>query len=152
MWAVREAIDADLRAVARHMRAMDALEIFALTGNSPLDGLTRSVECTPGARTLVLDGDPAAIYGAAPVADGIGVPWLLGTNAIAESSRDFVAFSREEFPRLIEPYQYLENCVHRDNEASKRWLSWLGFTLEDPAPAGVAGELFHRFWMRKHHV
>ena len=43
----------------------------------------------------------------------------------------------------------LLNFVDNRNIKAQNWLRWLGFTLEEPEPHGVAGLPFRRFWMRK---
>jgi hypothetical protein len=49
--------------------------------------------------------------------------------------------------RMRAAYPQLENHVDARNRRALRWLGWLGFTIEAPAPWGVEGRPFHRFWM-----
>jgi len=46
-------------------------------------------------------------------------------------------------------YSHLENWVDARNTKAINWLRWLGFTVHDPVPFGVAGLPFHRFDMRR---
>jgi hypothetical protein len=55
-------------------------------------------------------------------------------------SQRYLALARAPFARL-------SNYVDARNHISRRWLAWLGFTLEPPAPYGVARLPFHKFHM-----
>jgi hypothetical protein len=38
--------------------------------------------------------------------------------------------------KMLTSFDVLVNYVADRNETSKRWLTWLGFTLEEPKPCG----------------
>jgi len=46
---------------------------------------------------------------------------------------------------MLAVYPRLVNHVDERNEASKRWLSWLGFELGEPEPHGPFGIPFRPF-------
>jgi len=50
--------------------------------------------------------------------------------------------------RQSEKFSLLYNYVDARNVKSIKWLRWLGFQLDEPAPYGVRGLPFHRFELR----
>lgn len=106
----------------------------------------RSVLCWTG----LVDGELAAIFGAAPVnmLAGIGSPWMLGTPVLDRHQRILVRRTPEYIGKMLKAFPHLVNYVHAKNTTSVRWLRRLGFTLHDAVPCGARGELFHPFEMR----
>jgi hypothetical protein len=80
---------------------------------------------------------------------GLGAPWLLGTDAVDRNYRQFLRRSLSWREQLSQRYDVLRNFVDDRNEVSKRWLEWMGFTLFDPIPVGVNGEMFRMFELRR---
>lgn len=140
--------------IAADVRPADRDEVMASHGLSPGRALDLSVRLSYRCWYVELDGEPLALVGVATqsLLSGTASPWLLGTTAIERNPMAFLRASRRLFPTLIQGTNYLENRVDARNEASIRWLAWLGFQLEPAEPWGVAGLPFHRFWMRTDHV
>lgn len=135
--------------VAAHMRQTDVDEVRSASGLEPLPALQRSVAVSAYVRTVLLEGQPVAIGGAAPHhGAGIGVPWLLGTDAFTARPRVAVEIGRAEVRRMLELYPTLHNFVAVGNAPSIRWLGWLGFRIHEPIPYGVEGKYFHPFLLR----
>ena len=140
--------------MAPNVRAADRLENEAASGR-PLDRvLQASLDLSTHAWAALLDGKPAAIWGAGPLSllNGKGSPWLIGTTAIEENPLVFLRLSRRYIVEIARVYQMLENHVDARNAKAIAWLAWLGFTIEGPSPYGVQQMPFHRFWMRSGHV
>ena len=112
-----------------------------------LDVLRFSIEVSPVSHAMLLDGKAIAIYGVGQLTESAGSPWLIGTTDIARIPGPFARFTREGFKEFAGPWRYLENYVDDRNEASKKWLAWLGFLFDEPAPYGVEGRPFRRFYM-----
>lgn len=74
-------------------------------------------------------------------------PWLIGTNALDAHRRYLVRLSSALFPRLRARFPNMRNYVDARNTQSIRWLARLGFEFGSPAPYGVAGLPFYRFWI-----
>lgn len=110
-----------------------------------------SIQHSRWAMTALVDGQPEVMFGVADlnILTGTGAPWLLGTDAVERHFRQFLRQSLQWRERLSAEYEVLMNFVHDENEVSKRWLSWLGFTLSDPFPMGKSGEAFRLFEMRR---
>lgn len=135
--------------VAAAMRQADRDEVWATSHSTPERALARGVANSTRVWVGLVDGEPACLFGVAPrsIVLGEGTPWLLGTEATVRYQRAFLAASRVCVDAMLAVYPRLVNYVDDRNEASKRWLLWLGFTLDEPAPYGVDGLMFRRFTM-----
>lgn len=96
----------------------------------------------------------ACIWGVCPVEglEGAGIPWLLGTKEMDRHPRLVMECGWQQLTLMQQRFNYLYNYVHASNKRSIRFLKWLGFRLEEPAPWGAAGEMFRRFSWSKVHV
>lgn len=137
--------------IAERMRPADVAEVLASSGKSPHEALMFSLTGSAQAWTAALDGQPEVMFGVADlnILTGLGAPWLLGTDAVERNYRQFLRRSLSWREQLSERYSVLRNFVDDRNEVSKRWLSWMGFTLFDPIPVGVNGEMFRMFELRR---
>lgn len=137
--------------IAARMRPADVAEVLASSGKSPHGGLMFSLTGSAQAWTAIIDGQPEVMFGVADlnVLTGLGAPWLLGTDAVERNYRQFLRRSLRWREQLSERYDVLRNFVDDRNEVSKRWLAWMGFTLFDPIPVGVNGEMFRMFELRR---
>ena len=124
----------DILHVCDNMRRADVTEIWALSRRSPLVAVMQSIKATD--RVWVAkapDGEPFSIFGTvAPVLGDTAVPWMIGTDRVAELSRGLMRVSRDYVRATLTLYPKLRNYVHDENEPSKRYLTALGFTLSDP--------------------
>jgi len=138
-------------AIAERMRAADAAEVMASSCRSPHDALMFSLTGSVQAWTATIDGAPEVMFGVADlnILTGLGAPWLLGTDAVDRNYRQFLRRSLSWREQLSQRYDVLRNFVDDRNEVSKRWLEWMGFTLFDPIPVGVNGEMFRMFELRR---
>lgn len=123
--------------IGMELRPIDQLEC-AMVGSpdSPTSIMTgifgsSSIYCKAGFNTKT--GLPDFIFGVAKV-DGqvaIGSPWLLATEDF-KITKTWLRLCKEEFfPEAEKTFPVLMNYVHKDNQESIRWLSWLGFTFYD---------------------
>lgn len=137
--------------IAERMRPADVAEVLASSGKSPYEALMFSLTGSAQAWTAALDGQPEVMFGVADlnILTGLGAPWLLGTDAVERNYRQFLRRSLSWREQLSERYDVLRNFVDDRNEVSKRWLAWMGFTLFDPIPVGVNGEMFRMFELRR---
>lgn len=131
------------------LRPRDYDEVEAATG----DVIGTLLLCQPMSDDPITlrdrNGELVAVYGVSPVSlmSDTGALWLLGTprmernaKAVFRDAQRYIAFVRERYPRIV-------NYVDARNGPSIRWLRRLGFTIDPPAPYGVAGLPFHRFHM-----
>jgi hypothetical protein len=95
-----------------------------------------------------VDGQPAAVFGTAPLNRATLSVWALGTKNMR---RVLPAISRHlidvHLPKMVEQgYRYMEARSHANHASAHRWLRWLGATvLGEPHPYGRNGELFLLF-------
>ncbi len=118
--------------VAKHMRQADKDECLA-GGLDPYLALVIGLNNSHLCITLVTpDGEPVAMLG---VRDskykGVGMVWMLGTDAIEKHSIKFLRGSKPVLDLLFEQtgYQALYNFSHSANTVHHKWLKWLGFTF-----------------------
>jgi hypothetical protein len=136
--------------VAAHMRGSDAAECMAACGMDPLTALSESVAVSAFTKTIVLGGEPAAIFGGADASHRVpgraGVAWLLGTDAISRHPKAFWQASKAGLAMLLVWSRRLYNYVDARNTTSLRWLERLGARIiRPPVPYGVEGRAFYRF-------
>lgn len=136
--------------LAAHIRARDAAEILASSGQNPAQALEQSLALSTRAWCALLNGRPAVMWGVGAgrgLLSSTGTPWLLATNSLYALARPFLRLSRRYTAIMHEDFPTLENYTHADNRAALRWLAWCGFNIADrPAPYGPFGEPFYRFW------
>jgi hypothetical protein len=147
---IATATRADLESLLPALRQADIDEIRAASGLTPEAALKRSFALST--HVWVAREDRAAVialWGVGPLSlsAGKGCPWLLASAHFDHCTRQIVKLSRPMLARMRAAYPYLENHVDARNRRAVRWLDWLGFSIEPPAPWGVERRLFHRFWM-----
>jgi hypothetical protein len=137
--------------IAARMRQADVAEVWAASRSTPHRARMFSLQHSQQAWTALVDGQPEVMFGVADlnILTATGAPWLLGTDAVIAHRRQFLRRSVWWREKLLGRYEVLTNFVHDGNVVSKRWLGWLGFTLHDPAPTGVSGEMFRLFELRR---
>ena len=140
-----------IEVIASDMRQADADEVFAASMMSPADALQVSLDGSPFAWTGTVDGVPVCMFGVSSecVLTLRGVPWLLAARSLERYQAAFLRRCRAFLQRMLAIYPVLVNYVDVRNVVSMRWLRWMGFTFDDPAPFGPFGLPFARFEMRR---
>ena len=154
MVTVRAANLEDALVVAANMREADVREVWASSHSTPERAVRESLRVSTAAWIGYYDGWPVCVFGVAPLnmVAGIGSPWLLATDELTERPAAFLRRCRPYVARMLRVYPKLVNHVDDRNEASKRWLSWLGFTLCEPEPHGPDRLSFRPFHLEVPHV
>lgn len=140
----------DVESLAPDLRPADVDEIRAASGLAPGSALRRSFSLSTHVWAAREDQSAViALWGVGPLSlcAGMGCPWLLASTAFDRRARKIVSLSRPMLAVIRMAYPHLENHVDARNRRAVRWLGWLGFVIEPPAPWGVEGRPFHRFWM-----
>jgi len=137
-----------IEVLAANMRPDEVKEIWASGNLTPIDALVKGVKASHGCTAAVIDGEPVAILGLVEgdLLSGRGCPWMLTSNSILKHRREVLRCSPPVIAEMLRHCSHIGNYVHADNKISIRWLKWLGFTFEDPAPYGYEGEMFHYFY------
>lgn len=142
----------DARYLATRLRPGDVAELIAQSGPDCdiqgvlLSSLAMSSTCWAG---CAADGEPMSLLGVSPICllDGIGMPWMLCSTRVEQFPKAMLKEGRLKIKEIQVLYPNLINYVHAGNEPAVRWLRRLGFSIHDPEPYGVAGEMFSRFTM-----
>lgn len=137
------------RYVALHLRAADREEVAAASGMDPRLAIEIAIERSAAAWVGLVDGVPACVFGVGgpSLMGDIGVPWLLGTDEIVRHQRAFLRRNKPYVAKMLKLFPNLINMVDARNGVAINWLRWLGFTIHDAAPYGLAGLPFHPFSM-----
>jgi hypothetical protein len=125
----------------------DICEILS-EGITPAQALERSYRTSVWSRTLLIDGEIAAVGGCAgTLLSGIGHPWLLTTAAVERIPVGFVREGQRQIAEMLTMFPVLENCVDAKYAQACRFLGVLGFSLGEPFRA--AQGVFRRFRMER---
>jgi len=113
-----------------------------------LSVVVEAIACTP--QCIAADHDSALLFvgGVVPLSDGIGSPWMLGTNALRRHPVSLTRLAQRYLQRAMQTTPHLINFVDARNTRSIHWLTSLGFSILPAEPYGVEGLPFHRFEMR----
>lgn len=135
----------DAARIATCARAADVAEIKACCGLEIKEALLQCLEHSLRAWVIESKGKPLAAVGDTMAAIGIGVPWMVTTDHIVSDRRGFLRASRAVMVEMHQRHWSLVNYVDARNVDAIRWLSWLGATIDEPVPYGVAGLPFRKF-------
>ncbi len=137
----------DIDAIVADARPADVAEVLAASGHSLHEVLVEGLEISSLAWTGLVDGTPVCMFGVAPAPgmDGVGVPWMIGTNAVESYATVFLRRNRDVLEQMKALFPVLINYVDERNTASIRWLRWMGFNIHPAEPYGVSGLPFCRF-------
>lgn len=144
---VRDATAEDAEWLATGLRERDRQEAMASHGSQILATMHGAIAASSGMCWVAEAERPVFVIGCAPVAPGVGSPWLLGTDEVASYPRALTRIAKRHIAIMRETYPVLLNYVDERNADSVGWLRLLGFTVEEPTPYGIEGRPFHRFMM-----
>lgn len=127
------------------MRDADRLEVGAF-GKTPETALRHALASSVWALTALVDDTPEAMMGVSPksMIEGIGVPWMLGSEKIYDHARDLVRYGPAIIGEMRRGFERLENVVHQENHRALRFLRHFGWTISD-TPETIGGLDFVRF-------
>ena len=133
--------------IAANMREADVTEVWLSSHRTPYQAMREGFEVSVKAWTIMEDGVPIGMFGvsSSPAFENMGIPWLLGTDAMLNIRRQFVRESEKYLAEAHKLYPRLLNFVHAGNVQSLRWLMWLGFDFDGPIEAGPDGAEFFKF-------
>lgn len=133
--------------IATRLREADRIECAAL-GRTPKQALRIGLIASLNPITVLIDGRPEAMMGVMPTSmmSGSGVVWMLGTEALYDHKRAFLALGPHVVDAMLDDFRRLENIVSADNARAIRFLRWLGFIVGGNAEmhSGVAFVPFHK--------
>lgn len=150
-YRLRPATLADAAAIAAVARPADVAEVRAADGLSVEEAVSRAFRRPGHVLAGTCDGELLAIFGTVVISalGNAGAPWLIGSQALPRHAKKFCALNRWYVGEMMREFDALINFVDARNTMSMRWLVWLGFHLDPPAPYGVERRPFHRFHLRR---
>ena len=125
----------------------DIDECWAARHMNPLESLQEGAKVSCDVITGLVDGRVACIFGVAIASKltGLGAPWMLTAPMLRDHGKAFLSKNKIWMQYQQERWDTLENYVDARHHLAVRWLKWLGFKMDDPAPYGVDGLPFHKF-------
>lgn len=149
MWGLEPARYAHINHLAKRLRAIDIAECAAV-GHTPKQALVTGLKGSTFALTVTRAGKPVAMLGVAPgsVMDGVGVPWLLGSDDLMKAGRLFLTWGPKIVAAMLGEWPSLQNYVGAENHRAIRVLKALRFDVEARTVV-VGGMEMRRFSLRK---
>jgi hypothetical protein len=138
--------------IATRMRPADVAECAAF-GHSPKEALRRGIAASVDCFTALVNGRPEAMMGLRPgnLLEGLGQPWMLGTEAIYENPRAMLALGPKVIALWRDSTPNLRNLVWSENVRAIRMLRRWGFEIGDEVEM-IRGLTFVNFTMGPGHV
>lgn len=129
------------------LREIDRRELYMLSRLKPDDALDLTLSLAVASWSGFVGDELICVFGISRRSQlsDVGVPWLVGTDAIGDNYRPFARLSRDYYSRFSRAFPQMENYVLADNVVTVRWLKWLGFDMGEPTPHGFARAPFIRF-------
>ncbi|MBP2312989.1 hypothetical protein [Azospirillum soli] len=138
--------------LAPRLRKADVEEIAASSGRTPIESLQCSVASSAESYAVISDGQPIAIFGVVSIVDGVGFPWLMGSDELSQYPEAFIKSCMPVIEFFHGRFPVLTGMIDARNTLHLRWLEWCGFELVQRHPDfGVGGVDFWQF-RRVHHV
>ena len=121
---------------------------IACLGATPAEALRASLAGSIFARTAILDGRIAAMWGVggSPLG-GVGEPWLLTAVDVERVPVKMVRTARAEVGAMLGLFPILTNYVTAEYRQACRFLEVVGFRLGPAFP--FKGALWHEFRMER---
>lgn len=132
--------------IANRMRVDDVTECEAF-GHSPKQALRDGLSGSWFTLTACRNGRAEAMFGVTAVnaIEGVGRPWMLGTDAIYAHGHYLARHGRQVLDLMHKGFPRLENYVSSRNDRAIRLLRFWGFQI-DAASVVVRGVEFLPFW------
>ena len=129
------------------LRSHDKEEAKVLWDCEPKSAIAESLGTSLEAHVIIFKDEIVGACGVSRRAEGGGIPWFFVTDDFDKFNKVTVArLAKEILQGWVDRYDFLTN-VATPSPSMKRWLEWLGFTVEE-WKAPYIGEFF-RFHIRK---
>ena len=120
----------DCYELSKTLRKQDVQEVFASFGQNPAQALIRAyltshLHCY----TIILDDEVVGMFGISKIRDGVGSPWLLGSDKLTDYKFEFHKHAKEHIDTFMDEYDVLFNYVDKRNTQAIKWIKSLGFTF-----------------------
>lgn len=150
-YIIRAATLEDAFIIAPLLRESDKNEIKALIGWGPKTALSFSIQNSDKAYIAFRsDGTPLSIFGVGGSEESGGIPWMVATDELKRSAKDFIRLARVWIKGWMQEYNTLSNYVDARNTVHINWLTHMGFTVvEEPHYIGKDPDVPFYFFFRR---
>lgn len=126
---IRPAIRQDADVVGPKLRDADHLESLIALGQSGPEAVRFCIEHSTHALAVHSGNpkEPFCVLGVAPVSEGVGSVWLLGTDEFDEHRKDLMALTEPTVQQFLAVYPTLVIQVAEFNTKSIGYLKHFGF-------------------------
>ncbi len=142
--------------VARHMRVIDAREVFAMRADTDPEKLARECVALSQFGGVLRAGRPAVAFGAVPLWPGAYEMWMFATDEFRHVRRGLTRRALAHYAQqmLAAGANRAEARSLAGNHEAHRWLQFLGARREAVMPDhGRNRETFHLYaWRRSDNV
>jgi len=137
--------------LAGRLRANDEAEVRGL-GHSPKRALYRGYRNSVLCRSALIDGRCAAMWGigigrvpGASLLGRVATPWLLTAADVEAVPHAYVRIGKTELAAMKALFPQLVGYVAADYAAAIRFLTMIGFTVDETCASGPAGGQYRRY-------
>lgn len=130
------------------LRNNDILELEVMSGRTWQEALKFSVLLSKCTWVIIYKNKIEGIFGIGEWDDNKGTPWFVATNKFDNFSYAVAKQSKQVLEMMFQIYPYLWNYIYANHFVAKRWLQWLGFTIEDNI-RWIDNHPFQKFYMKK---
>ena len=128
----------DIKYLSSRLRKADKQEIYAASGKSPFENLSRALYRGIITLTAFKEDRPVAVFGTSDVVeiDGETVAWIwmVGTDEITVNAKELFRVSRLWLPLICLKADAAMNNVDSRNKRHIAWLEHLGFSVNKEEP------------------
>ena len=128
-----------------------ATEMMLLKDIPLEEAISGCISRSDEAWTALYNGEIVCMFGirSKSLLSDTSYPWLLSTNLASDHTRNFMKGAKIAVNKWMGMNELLENFIPAGLPKLIRFVSWLGFTVEEAKLIGQNGKLLHRIEMRK---
>jgi hypothetical protein len=132
------------RELAARLRPRDLAEVEA-SGVDPEEDLLRGVEVSEWARTALVAGRVAAMWGVIRLGllNPTGCVWFLTSPDVERVPVRLMRQARIEIAEMQAVFPVLATMMHARHDQARRFVERIGFEVLPAVAVPVTGELFH---------
>jgi len=139
----------DIDFLAKNARELDKKEVFFSSGMNIDDILKSTPNILNDCYVWEINSKLVAMYGISNWGGDNNVIWMLATDEFDKYKNIFRRDCKKIVKEMVNGKNYVYNYIWCEHRKAIKWLKWLGFTILDPEPIGINGELFCKFELRK---
>lgn len=137
----------DAAEITPNLRASDVEELTRSYGPNLEECIRKSIKGSDSVESAMSDGKVVAILGIYAGGEGIGIPWMVSTDASRKFIRNILQDAKAHVLEWEKKYPIQLNMVYAENKITIRWLKAIGYTIGPLNPKwGYAQAPFYQFY------